>query len=88
MTMLKILCKLVSKQQSNSMLKKVKSLMRNASSYPLSNLWFNSNIVSLYYSFFLRFHQLQVSALSKMKIKETKLYLGLQPRIHNKHNTG
>ena len=38
MTMLKILCKLVSKQQSNSMLKKVKSLMRNASSYPLSNL--------------------------------------------------
>ena len=22
-----------------------------------------------------------------MKIKETKLYLGLQPRIHNKHNT-
>ena len=39
MTMLKILCKLVSKQQSNSMLKKVKSLMRNASSYPLSNLW-------------------------------------------------
>ena len=41
MTMLKILCKLVSKQQSNSMLKKVKSLMRNASSYPLSNLWSN-----------------------------------------------
>ena len=41
MTMLKILCKLVSKQQSNSMLKKVKSLMRNASSYPLSNLWYD-----------------------------------------------
>ena len=39
--MLKILCKLVSKEQSNSMLKKVKSLMRNASSYPLSNLWFD-----------------------------------------------
>ena len=42
--MLKILCKLVSKQQSNSMLKKVKSLMRNASSYPLSNLWANSSV--------------------------------------------
>ena len=43
MTMLKILCKLVSKQQSNSMLKKVKSMMRNASSYPLSNLWFHKD---------------------------------------------
>ena len=51
MTMLKILCKLVSKQQSNSMLKKVKSLMRNASSYPLSNLWSDSfSFLFLYYN--------------------------------------